>query len=76
MELYHCHAIFDCINELLKTYQPFYQTKGDGFPWSLNLFKCFTFYAIDEESISVVISELRSKIIKDIAKSLCGIIIN
>lgn len=55
----HSKAIFDCINELLIPYRPFYPTKGDPFPWTLSPLKCLTFYSIDSESLDTVIEQLQ-----------------
>ena len=71
--LFHCKSIFDCINELLRHYQPFFYTKGDPFPWSLNMLKCMTFYSIDKDSLETVISQIQDKITNEILNQLCGI---
>jgi hypothetical protein len=55
----HNKCIFDCLNELLVSYRPFYLTKGDPFPWTVSPLKCLTFYSIDSESLETVIEQVQ-----------------
>lgn len=57
----------------MRHYQPFYLTKGDPFPWSLNILKCMTFYSIDKESLETVISQIQEKLASEILNNLCGL---
>ena len=73
---YHSKCIFDCVNELLQPFQPYYHTKGDSFPWSISLFKSITFYSIDEESIEAVFDQIKQKMGYITDEYLCGILID
>lgn len=59
--------------ELIKL-KPYYESVGENFPWSFKLSVPITFYDINDESLGIVFSQVRDKILGK-ASTLCGLIV-
>lgn len=68
----HNRAIFDAVNDILLEYQPYYNSRGQPFPWSYNFET--TFYYITDESFSALITQIKQKV-WEYSTTLAGILI-
>lgn len=79
-EQIHNRAIFDCFNEELNSFRPYYYISNypfylDGPPYTWNYSeRALTFYYIAEENIQEVFEKTQYKVLKN-GSSLCGVLV-
>lgn len=71
-EFMHNRCLFDCINYELRKLKPFYDSNGECFPWDFKLTSSLTFYDISENNLSLILSEVGTKIY-EYCSNLCGL---
>lgn len=71
-ERMHHKVLFDALNFSLNVYRPYFNFKGEIYPWLVTE-KGMTFYSISEANIEEVLDKCKITIMEK-AASLCGVL--